>query len=68
MIEQRFPKGWDEERVRRVIEHYESLTEDEEAAEIEAALDDDKFCWIAVPNELINEVRRLIAGHDGSRE
>jgi hypothetical protein len=32
-----FPAGWDEERVRRVLEHYENQTDDEALAEDEAA-------------------------------
>jgi len=32
-----FPQGWDEERIRRVLEHYEKRTEDEAVAEDEAA-------------------------------
>ena len=36
----RFPEGWDEARVRRLLQHYESLTEDEAVAEDEAALED----------------------------
>ena len=35
-----FPPGWDEERVRRVINYYESQTEDEAVAEDEAAFED----------------------------
>ncbi len=31
-----FPAGWDEERVRQVIAHYEQQTEDEAVAEDEA--------------------------------
>lgn len=31
-----FPKGWSEERVRKVIEYYERQTEDEAVAEDEA--------------------------------
>jgi hypothetical protein len=34
----RFPPGWDEERVRRVPEHYESQTDEETVAEDEAAV------------------------------
>ena len=34
---QRFPPGWDEARVRKVLAHYENQTEDEAAAEDEAA-------------------------------
>jgi len=38
MSQNRFPPGWDEERVRRLIERYESQTEDEAVAEDEAAM------------------------------
>ena len=33
----RFPPGWDEQRVRAVLEHYEAQTEEEAVAEDEAA-------------------------------
>lgn len=36
--ENQFPAGWDEARVRSVIDHYENQTEDEAVAEDEAAL------------------------------
>src|ERR1017187_137619 len=32
---QKYPAGWDDRRVRAVIAHYESQTEDERVAEIE---------------------------------
>ena len=37
MKQSRFPKGWDEERVKRVLDHYENQTEDEAIADDEAA-------------------------------
>ena len=43
MNKNRFPRGWDEERVRRVIAHYEGQTEEEAVAEIEAAFE--KQTW-----------------------
>ena len=58
---QKFPPGWDESRVRNVLAHYEGQTEDEQAAEIEAALDAEGITMIAVPTELADEVRALIA-------
>lgn len=58
---QKFPPGWDESRVRDVLAHYEGQTEDEQAAEIEAALDAEGVTMIAVPTELADEVRALIA-------
>lgn len=33
MSKNRFPPGWDEERVRLVIEHYESQSDEEAIAE-----------------------------------
>jgi len=59
----RFPEGWDEERVRRVLAHYESLTEDEAVAEDEAAYEDRTQSMIEVPNELVPAVRELITKH-----
>lgn len=40
MKQRKFPKGWDEKRVKRVLDHYENLTEDEAVAEDEAAWED----------------------------
>jgi len=35
-----FPAGWHEQRVRKVIDHYERQSEDEAVAEDEAAYED----------------------------
>ena len=58
-----FPPGWDEERVRRVLEHYDTQSEDEAVAEDEAALEDRTQTLFEVPVELVPEVRELIARH-----
>ncbi len=57
----RFPKGWDEERVRRVLAHYEAQSEEEALAEDEAAFEDPDRTTIEIPMELVPEVRKLIA-------
>lgn len=57
----RFPKGWDEARVKRVIEHYESQSETEAVAEDEAALALQDQTLMEVPNDLVPVVRELIA-------
>jgi len=57
----RFPKGWDERRVRRVLEHYESQSEAEAIAEDEAALAVEDQTLMEVPNDLVPLVRELIA-------
>ena len=61
MSTQRFPPGWDEVRVREVIAHYENQTEDEEFAEIEASHEAEQVTLVAVPTELVPEVRALLA-------
>jgi hypothetical protein len=57
----KFPKGWDETRVKRVLEHYETQSEDEAVAEDEAAYEDSNQTFMEIPNELIPVVRELIA-------
>lgn len=61
MKKNKFPKGWDEERVRNVLAHYEEQTEEEAVAEDEAAYEDENQTFIEIPNELLPEVRELIA-------
>ena len=61
MKQSRFPKGWDEERVKRVLDHYENQTEDEVVAEDEAAWEDASQTFDEVPNELVPAVRELLA-------
>ena len=56
-----YPPGWDEFRVKRVLEHYESQSEDEAVAEDEAAYEDINQTFMEIPNELIPVVRELIA-------
>ncbi|MGH2670120.1 MAG: hypothetical protein ACRDH5_13575 [bacterium] len=61
MREPKYPPGWDEERVRQVIAHYDAQTEDEQFAEIEAAREAEDVTLIAVPTELVPDVRALLA-------
>ena len=63
MNQTRFPPGWDEERVRKVLAHYEEQTEDEATAEDEAAFEDPDQTVMEVPNTLVPAVRELIAKH-----
>ncbi|MGH9553339.1 MAG: hypothetical protein ACRD3W_28420, partial [Terriglobales bacterium] len=59
--EQKFPPGWDEKRVQEVIAHYETQSEDEEFAEIEATLQDENITLMAIPTEMVPEVLALLA-------
>ena len=58
------PPGWDVERVQRVLDHYDSLSEDEAVVEDEAAFHDSVYTVMAVPKELAAAVRELIANTD----
>jgi hypothetical protein len=49
MNEQKFPPGWDAERVKRLIELYESLDEDAQVAEDEAAFETKGQTTVVVP-------------------
>ena len=61
-----YPPGWDEARVRRVLEHYDSQTDDEAVAEDEAARERPNSTFIEVPNELVAVAQELIAKHEAS--
>lgn len=63
----RFPPGWNEERVQKVLAHYEQQAEEEAVAEDEAAFEDSTQTVIEVPKELLPEIRELIAKHKESR-
>jgi hypothetical protein len=58
-----FPPGWDEARVRKVLGHYEEQTEEQATAEDEAAFEDRSQTFMEVPNDLVPEIRSLIAKH-----
>lgn len=61
-----FPPGWDEARVRRVLEHYEAQTDEEALAEDEAAFEATTHTAMEVPIELVPTVRELLAKHKSS--
>jgi hypothetical protein len=63
MNQTRLPPGWDEERVRKVLAHYEEQTGEEATAEDEAAFEDPDQTVMEVPNSLVPAVRELIAKH-----
>ncbi len=59
----RFPRGWDEARVRRLLKHYDPQTDAEAVAEDEASFRTTTHTAMKVPIELVPEVRRLLAKH-----
>jgi hypothetical protein len=61
MKQTRFPPGWDEERVKKVLAHYELQSENEAVAEDEAAYEAPDQTIMEVPTDLVPAVRQLIA-------
>ncbi|MBI5376951.1 MAG: hypothetical protein HZA77_16075 [Candidatus Schekmanbacteria bacterium] len=63
MRQNKFPPGWDLERVKRVLSHYEPQSEEEAVAEDEAAFETPGQTVMEVPTELVPAIRKLIAKH-----
>lgn len=59
-MKNKLPAGWSEDKIKTIINHYESQSEDEAIAEDEAALAVEETL-MQVPVELVADVRALIA-------
>lgn len=68
MKKNKFPPGWDEERVRSVIAHYEGQTDDEAVAEDEAAYENPGHVFIEVPEDIVPAVRELIVRYEENKK
>ncbi len=55
------PAGWDEARVKRVVDRYEQQSDAEATAEDEAAYASTTHTAMEVPVELVPDVRELLA-------
>jgi hypothetical protein len=62
MTQAKFPKGWNDDKVQRVLTHYEGQSEDEGLAEDEAGIES-SVTVVNVPHDLLSKVRELIAKH-----
>jgi hypothetical protein len=62
-VQNEFPPGWDEERVKSVIAHYEGQSDEEAAAEDEAVFSGEDHILMEVPADLAPTIRELIAKH-----
>ena len=60
MSQNKFPDGWDEDRVQRVLAHCGEQTEDEALAEDEAGIQPSETV-MNVPHDPVPKVRELIA-------
>lgn len=57
----RFPEGWNEQRVRELLEHYEAQSDEEAVAEDEAAFESTTHTAMEVPVDLVPKVREMMA-------
>lgn len=64
MSDGKFPAGWNEEKVRQVLAHYERQTDDEALIEDEAGMEPPETV-MSVPRDLVPKVRELIAKRRG---
>ena len=63
-----FPPGWDATRIQELLDYYERQTDEEAAAEHEAALSRPGHTLMEVPTELVPAVREIIAEHEREHE
>jgi len=61
MKQTRYPPGWNEDRVRKLLQHYETQTEEEAVAEDEAAFRRRDQTVMVVPRALVSRITRIIA-------
>jgi hypothetical protein len=61
-----YPPGWDKDRVRKVLDHYERQTDEEAVAEDEAAWEATTHTTMDVPVDLVQKVRDLIGKREAS--
>jgi hypothetical protein len=66
MKQNNFPPGWNAERVKRVLAHYETQSEEEAVAEDEAALEARDGTVMEVPKDLVGAIREIIAKYKTS--
>ncbi len=60
MTRAKYPTGWGEARVERVLDHYEQQSDEEAVAEDEAAYESTTHTAMEVPVDLVPAVRELL--------
>ncbi len=63
---EKFPSGWDAERVQRLIAHYDALDEEHQVAEDEAAQEQPSQTTVVVPIEFMPAIRQMFAQKSGN--
>lgn len=63
MKKNHLPPKWTDDKIKRVIKHYEGQTADEATREDESAYRDRARTVMEIPNRLVPSVRKLLARH-----
>jgi len=63
-IKQRLPSSWDEKKIRALIEHYDNQTDEQWAAEDEAAFADPRMSVMSVHTDWVLAIAQLIEDHE----
>jgi len=61
----RYPKGLNRKKVEALIAHYENQSDDEAIAEVDAAQRGSAYRMMAIPLELVPDVKKLLAKRAG---
>ncbi|HEY6391712.1 MAG TPA: hypothetical protein VIX89_10570 [Bryobacteraceae bacterium] len=62
MSQNKFPTGWNDEKVRQVLARYEQQSEEDALVEDEAGIEPSETV-MDIPHDLVPKVRELIAKH-----
>ncbi|OGH61243.1 MAG: hypothetical protein A3I06_15605, partial [Candidatus Lindowbacteria bacterium RIFCSPLOWO2_02_FULL_62_12] len=57
----KFPAGWNEQRVKKVLRHYETQSDEAAAAEDDIAFSRADAAVMEIPKHLVPDVRELLA-------
>jgi len=66
MKKQRLPRGWTEKDIGNLAVQHDRQTEDQQAAEIDAAVSAKDQMLMVVPIELVAEIQALISSKRGA--
>lgn len=58
-----YPPGWNQARVKRLLQHHENQSETAAAADDNAAWQDQSQTIMSIPNSLVPAVRELLSQH-----
>ena len=61
----KYPKGWDRKRVQELADYYDTQTDADAIAEMEAAFDSEACAMIQVPIKLLPAIRKVLSKKAG---